>query len=854
MVEITRKKRFLFNPDEETKEMLIATFAIRKDIFQKIFKIIKSSSRDTAPQHFLLVGQRGMGKTTLLLRLKYEMENDPELNQYLLPVRFSEEQYQIGCLPDLWEETAIYLESLNPRFAGLKDEMLQHEKENDYERICFDMLTQKIKEAKKRVVLLIDNIGDLFNKFTEQETHRFREILMTSPYFLLIGASSHMLEHTFKYDKPFFEFFYQLKLEPLKKIEATDLMKALAENYDVYNKIEKIIEEHPERIEVLRRITGGVPRTLVLLFEILVDSDNGNTFEDLEELTDRVSPLYKERMDMLKPQQQKIMDALARAWEPITASEILEKSKLYREKLASNQVSAQLKQLEDNQLVETIDLGKRKKAYRIRERFFNIWYLMRHGRKNTKEQVLWLIRFLESWCTIGELKEIAAKQIECLKNAGYSTKAAFYKAIALHAIKDIEPEIKKQLLDDTESFLSRTQKNEWAKTIHELAEGLKIDTFFKRSFNAYKKGDLKKAEKLLLDGINNHETGAEYRLALFYNDILKDFDKAEQFYLKAIEKGHVNALFNLANLYAQERKDFDKAEQFYLKAIEKGHLNALNNIANLYEEERKDFDKAEQFYLKAIEKGHVNALFNLANLYVQERKDFDKAEQFYLKAIEKGHLNALNNIANLYAEERKDFDKAEQFYLKAIEKGHVNALFNLANLYAQERKDFDKAEQFYLKAIEKGHLNALNNIANLYAQERKDFDKAEQFYLKAIEKGHLNALNNYIGLLLTKKELNNALIRTSFLFENEEYFKLYTYRAMQLIIDLIAYEQYHFLQKAFQKENSFLMKYLQPLYYVLAWFMKDELPGEYEKAGAEIKETVDEIIKTVEEEKSELNK
>ncbi|HLG39606.1 MAG TPA: hypothetical protein VI461_08050, partial [Chitinophagaceae bacterium] len=316
MVEISRKKRFVFNPDEETKEMLIATFAIRKDIFQKVFKIIKSSSRVTAPQHFLLVGQRGMGKTTLILRLKYEIEDDPELNQYLLPVRFSEEQYQIGCLPDLWEETALYLENISPYFKGLKDKMLRYEKEKDYERICFDILTKKLKEAKKRIVLLIDNIGDLFNKLTSQETHRFREILMTSPHILLIGASSHMLEHTFHYDKPFFEFFYQLKLEPLKKVEAIGLMKALADNYDVYGKIEKIVQEKPERIEVLRRITGGVPRTLVLLFEILVDSADGSAFENLEELTDRVSPLYKERMDMLKPQQQKIMDALARAWEP----------------------------------------------------------------------------------------------------------------------------------------------------------------------------------------------------------------------------------------------------------------------------------------------------------------------------------------------------------------------------------------------------------------------------------------------------------------------------------------------------------------------------------------------------------
>ncbi|MBX9782528.1 MAG: tetratricopeptide repeat protein [Chitinophagaceae bacterium] len=751
MVEVTRRKRFVFNPDEETKEMLIATFAIRKDLFEKIFKIIKSSSRDTAPQHFLLVGQRGMGKTTLLLRLKYEMEDDRNLNRYLLPVRFSEEQYQIGCLPDLWEETALYLESIDKGFAGLKDNMLTHEKEKDYERISFNLLTQQLKTTGKRVVLLIDNIGDLFNKFTNQENHRFREILMTSPHFLLIGASSQMLEHTFRYDKPFFEFFYQLKLEPLLKEEATDLMKALASNYNAYDKIEKIIKEHPERVEVLRRITGGVPRTLVLLFEILIDSDNGNTFEDLEELTDRVSPLYKERMDALKPQQQKIMDTLARAWEPLTASEILEQSKLYRENLASNQVSAQLKQLEENQLVETIDLGKRKKAYRIRERFFNIWYLMRHGRKNTKEQVLWLIRFLETWCTHDELKEIANKQIACLENDTYSTKAAYYKAIALHNIDGIEEGTKKKLLDNTERFLQKNEKQEWAKIIHALSENINNNSFTKKA-------------------VNNFETG-------------------------------------------------------YIK-------------------------KAETFFLTALEKNELDAEYNLGNFYYILLKDIDKAEQFYLRAIEKGNIMALNNIASLYKNERKDFDKSEYFYLKAIEKGYVDALFNIATLYQNERKDFDKAEEFYLKAIEKGNISALNNIAILYSDERKDFDKAEEFYLKAIEKGNVKAMHNYIYLLFTKNKINESLNQATILFNQNEYFQSGQDKAIELVLHLILLGQYHFLLKAFQKENSLLMKYMQPVYYVLAWFMKEELPGEYEKAGSEIKETVDEIIASVEKEKA----
>ena len=40
-------------------------------------------------------------------------------------------------------------------------------------------------------------------------------------------------------------------------------------------------------------------------------------------------------------------------------------------------------------------LDKKNKLYLVKERFFNIWYLMRYGRRKTREKVLWLVKFLE---------------------------------------------------------------------------------------------------------------------------------------------------------------------------------------------------------------------------------------------------------------------------------------------------------------------------------------------------------------------------------------------------------------------------------------------------------------------------
>ena len=59
-----------------------------------------------------LLGPNGMGKTTLLLRLSYEIENDAVLNTWLMPVVLKEEAYYgITQLFQLWETIARELES-----------------------------------------------------------------------------------------------------------------------------------------------------------------------------------------------------------------------------------------------------------------------------------------------------------------------------------------------------------------------------------------------------------------------------------------------------------------------------------------------------------------------------------------------------------------------------------------------------------------------------------------------------------------------------------------------------------------------------------------------------------------------
>ena len=386
----------LYNPNNLSQQELVARFVIRKKEFEKIFKDIKNSDMKYPEQNYIIEAQSGYGKTTLLKRLYFEIKGDKELSARVIPVIFPEEQYNIRRLFKLWEVTSEHLELENDEFIGLYDEMDKYSEEEDYEDICFRILERKLKEKNKKLILLIDNIEGILKKFKIYEQQKLREILLTSAEIRVIGASSEVLEFTFDYNKPFFDFFKLIKLKCLNSEETNEFLAKLGESFNIKD-ITEIIKSNRGKVEALRRLTGGVPRIMALLFEIF-HGDNVTAFKELNTVLDRVTPLYKHTMDWLSPVQQEIVDVIALSWEAITTKEIADKIRMQ-----SKEVSAQLNQLEKNGVINKIPVNKKNYMYQIKERFFNIWYLMRFGEEKEKQQVKWLVDFFESWCSKEEL-------------------------------------------------------------------------------------------------------------------------------------------------------------------------------------------------------------------------------------------------------------------------------------------------------------------------------------------------------------------------------------------------------------------------------------------------------------------
>ena len=513
----TNNARYKYTPDEMSEDEFLKRFVVREDIFEEIFEDIKSSDYNVANQHYIILGQRGQGKTTLLRKIQIEVKNDKELSKFLLPIKFAEEQYQIRSLCRLFEEVAEYLQTLYADdFSTLLDDMEKHFEDDDYELKCFSYLENAVKAKGKKLLLLIDNIDELIGKLSEKEQRRLREILLTSSTFRIVGGSTKMLEQHYDYSKPFYEFFKIIKLESLNSEESKKFLRSLARE-DQKKKINEVIENTPARVETLRRITGGVPRTLVMLFDIFLDED-GNAFDDLLKILDEATPLYKHRMDDLPSALQEIVHTIAMNWDGMLTKEIATKTKM-----ESKVVSAQLKQLEKYGIVESESIGKNK-IYKIKERFFNIWYLMRFGRKKDRQRVEWLVKFLESWCSKEELEQRAKKLIEKMKLGNLTPNYIYHmtEALSYAGLDDL----------DTESNLKDTAR--------ESLKGL----------NSSFSEELSNSDKEIV------------QKALVFRSKNKD-DEALQVLLESHKRAAV-VLFTIVNIYL-DRKEYEKAEDYFIK-------------------------------------------------------------------------------------------------------------------------------------------------------------------------------------------------------------------------------------------------------------------------------------------------
>ncbi len=549
----------IYNPKNLPEEELLESFIVRQKEFRFIFEDIESSTMEYPEQHYIIQGRRGQGKTTLLLKLFYEINRDTQLQAFVIPVMFNEEEHFINSLVSFWETLAEKLDGI-PGFEGLYESIEEPAKDDANEEYIFQTIVKRLLENGKKVILLIDNIGHILDKLGRKEQQRLREVLITCAELRIIGASAEVLEYTFDYSKPFYEFFRIVQLKSLKWEDTRTLLLELGKKYPKPG-VQAKLEQNPGHIEALRRLTGGVIRTIILLFEILMEFPDNDIFQHLEYTLDRVTLLYRTRMDNLSPYQQKIVNVIALNWDAVSVKEIVQKTRM-----ESKAISSHLKQLEKNKIICKISTSTKNYLYQICERFFNIWYLMRYGRKHGKERVRWMVRFLEDWCNHIETNRLAYNHIENLSKEKGNPRSSLDISLALSYSSRISWKAKHRLISATRKYLLKSEPQmirEVPRSDVKITEKMETN-YLNKDFDAFFKN---------LEKIKDGRRARSYFNEHNYPELYENAELYEPFITILAQKGCQPAMHDLALLYFIRRENKETALELAKEAYNDGDID-----------------------------------------------------------------------------------------------------------------------------------------------------------------------------------------------------------------------------------------------------------------------------------------
>jgi len=153
-------------------------------------------------------------------------------------------------------------------------------------------------------------------------------------------------------------------------------------------------DELSPKIKALHEMTGGNPRLVIMHYALIADENVLEVKRQFEELLDRISPFYQDRMKELPPQERAVLEtmALIRS-EPKTPALLARKLRK-----SPQQTSTLLQRLTKSGYLVVMDHpdDKRSKIYRIKEGFFDLWLSMNESRQQRKRLPA-LTEFFELW-------------------------------------------------------------------------------------------------------------------------------------------------------------------------------------------------------------------------------------------------------------------------------------------------------------------------------------------------------------------------------------------------------------------------------------------------------------------------
>lgn len=821
-----------YNPDWLDDADLLAGFIARRPLLAFFTDELQRAPLHGTVTHYLLVGVRGAGKTTLLKRLAVAIRQESALADHLIALSFPEELYEVKGLADFWWAGCEALADELDRI-GARDQARQLENAIDARRqqprpadahdaAGLQLLLDICRDLQRRPVLLVDNLDFILRridksgrKLNDPHAHAYwalREVLSKADAPLMIAGSVRLSEPFTDYDKAFYDFFVPQRLGKLELNEVRDVFDHLA-LHQGGEALRERINKQPGRIQALYEMTGGNPRALGLLFELLRQGPGSRAIDDFERLLDLTTPYYKARFEDLPEQAQVVMHALAVVKRDIAVSAFghTAAALALHTGLETRTVSAQLDVLVNEGVVEKDGTQKGRTQYRIAEQLFRLWLQMRSSRR-IRQNVIGLTEFLQAFFEREEYEAMIRAACEGRDGGSLHGRARMHYALSelladpadrrhllTHAADAVLQESDGPLAghfapgDLPPDLEWLTQARAELNRCHRIWSSVRADaeTIVTGMLGALMLTEARKHSAV--ERLCDLETAADEldKLAAHLSDErkslkLKGFldDDLHQLYrerstgylhlpgLKPTDRELADSEIRrklawklLIGLRIPLPTDQDAEAWMHWASTTRPHMDADSwaAIAGV-------MLWSKQYKLAQIAIGHsfaqgesAIAWCGLAALEYLTDCDPQKIEATYRKAIEIDPMLAWswNDLGALLSDKFERYDEAETAYRKAID---VNPMFappwnGLGNLLANNLKRYNEAEAAYRKAIDIDpmHVYSWNGLGNLLAKKPQRYDEAETAYRKAIDIDPMFAdpWHNFGNLLSNKLHFYN---------------------------------------------------------------------------------------------------
>jgi Flp pilus assembly protein TadD len=740
-------------------------FFARQQVLADIMADLASAHDDAAPQHHLIIGQRGMGKTSLLRRIEAELRTQGYRARFL-PLAFPEEQYmriRVNCLSDFWlncmdalanawqrEGDDAKAKQLDVIIRGFMNSKLA---EAELAAACKSAFDQAILESARRPVLLLDNFPRVMERLKNHDW-ALRAWLQAPAAPLMVAASVAFPVGLEDYAAAFYDSFKTCYLNRLNANEVIEVLRLLAQQENRPTVLAQLAHATP-RLTALHALTGGNPRTVIYLYQLLTGGLSPQVEIDLKRLMDDVNAVYEPKLEAMAEQARTVFAAVALIWRPAQLKGIQQATQL-----SAGVVSGQLARLEDLGLIERVEIfGSKRGGFQVAERLFNIWYLDRIGSRRDSAPVESLALFLEAFYTPDRLRDIASGLLKSDRIGEDDLPLAFATARVMGApgcelrghaqtsqarmiavlgkkmskeankilkLGDVPPEPKHYEFAELELALekcvptgSSVAPGQFAKAVLGCIELLPPSKSWDIDRN-----DIAQAGRLAQDAL----TGWLKNIARNDADWLDWCDAEALAWLKQrMLRGFLT------------RRDNVQEWEATLEAVStagqaKLCFEVVRNQDGLLALE----EKAVRQWV-ALAPDDAMAKSYLGYVLHMRLARYTEAEMAYRAAlqIDPKLMWAWNNLGNVLSDNFGKFIEAEQAYRTALEidPKHANVWANLGRVLAWNLGEYAAAEQAYRTALELEPNNAdgWNGLGNLLADYLGRTDEAERAYSSALK-------------------------------------------------------------------------------------------------------------------------